>query len=144
MRVLIAVVLSLILALPAAAQVFRFERFVLRVFPVTSTTVEVLLDDFAGPTEVWCVAAAYADQVLGHSRAGDLWLQSSLAPSPNVPGRRSVVFSIEPITPEVQVFSFSLRSVGARRSMATAQTVCQENRSQVYVRLPGGQLLRAD
>ncbi|MEX0368221.1 MAG: hypothetical protein AB3N22_19320 [Ruegeria sp.] len=142
MRPSIALAVFLLTAVSAAAQLISYERFVIRVFPVTSTTFEVLLDDFAGPTQMWCAAATYAERALG-KQGGDLWLKTPLAPSAAVPNRRGLVFSIEPVVPEVKSFSFSMRTAGVRRSMASASSVCSENRSEVFVRLPNGRLLRA-
>jgi len=117
----------------AQAQVIRENNIVVRVAPLTATTFEVFDGLDFHPRSAYCGAAIYAKRKYG-TDGGDIWLARGLGPSETIPGRRSVVFSLDPVPNEFKSVSLSLRKAGQVTSFALANSFCYNTEFRVRVR----------
>lgn len=119
-RTLVAGLLAVAVAAPAAAQTLRVERSV----NVTGTAngFEVQNGGGLGARGVWCGAATYAQKVLGASETTRLYVGQTQARGP-------VTFTLDPagLTPSaVSSLGASIRQPGANLSVAHASTFCND------------------
>ncbi|MEL6465568.1 MAG: hypothetical protein AAFQ58_11425 [Pseudomonadota bacterium] len=108
---------------PAQDKVRR-ERFQVPIFSLDANTFEVIENDGAGGSELWCAAGIYVRRTLGQ-RGGDITIQTPRGPSQAAPGRRSVIFTTAPVEGAVSSYSQGVRQAGKRFSMAHAYALCR-------------------
>ncbi|MEM8655347.1 MAG: hypothetical protein AAGF36_11420 [Pseudomonadota bacterium] len=119
--------LALIIVLPTLApaqDLVRRERFQIPIFSIDANTFEVIENDGAGGSELWCAAGIYVRRTL-RQRGGDITILTPLGPAQAVPGRRSVVFTTAPDAPATTSYSQGVRLAGKRFSMAHAYALCR-------------------
>lgn len=129
-------VLALML-LPTSAlseRIFFRELIVLPVRQIDANSFEVIEADGAGGVHIWCAAGIFTRKVL-HQRGGDIGIVQALGPSPNYPGRKSVVFSTLPVAEPKSSYSTNVRTPGLTFSMAHANAVCGTGFSDTIVRV---------
>lgn len=97
----------------------------LTVNPVTATTFEVIEQHGAGPEEMWCAAALYAEGQLGENR-GRLYLAGPYGPAKTAPGEKGAIFSIEPIAGGSSGGSVSVSEVGYNLLVNGAIEFCED------------------
>ena len=125
----------------ADAQSFsRRERFTLPAAQLTDSTFEIVEADGAGSQQIWCGAGIYARHVLG-LRGGDLFIAEARGPSKSQPGRKGVVFSIQPVAGAFDSVSPGVRQAGKRFSMTHAFALCTDT-PFLRLRLEDGRLIR--
>lgn len=132
MRKALMVCAAILVPSLAQAQFVR-ERFDIPVLPLTATTFEVIEADAAGGSQIWCAAGIYARTVLGLER-GKLWVARERQDSDRVPGRKSVVFSVEPVSGEILSPLRSVRKPGLSFSIGHANAICREADWRVRLR----------
>jgi len=113
------------LASSATAQTYRAENN-LNVNPVSASRFEVIEANGEGPRGMFCAAASYAERRLG-VRGGRVYVFSARGPSKTVPGRKGVVFTVDPsdVTP-VSGYSVSLKQVGYGLPVGHARQFCKD------------------
>ncbi|WP_299043540.1 hypothetical protein [uncultured Tateyamaria sp.] len=102
----------------------RRERFQIPIFALDANTFEVIENDGAGGSDLWCAAGIYVRTRLGQ-RGGDITILSPLGPAQSVPGRRGVVFSTADTGEAISSFSEGVRRAGKRFSMTHAYALCR-------------------
>lgn len=129
------IALSLLLLSPqiSAAQGFPERQLRVRVAALSATTFEVVDGIDTGPRQTWCAAAQFAKRKFGVS-GGQLWLARGLGPSTAMPGRRSTVFSIEPVPNEYKSISLSIRRAGQSVMFSLASSLCRNSDFRVRLR----------
>ncbi|MEM6759788.1 MAG: hypothetical protein AAF601_09955 [Pseudomonadota bacterium] len=127
--------LILVLVANTAQALFLLrERIDIPVNAISATEFEVVRGSFASPANMWCAAGTYAERALGYT--GDrIWVKSGIAPTAN---GRSMVFSIEPVSPERTSYSYGIRNAGETKSMAAALGACDPLEERVFVRTSQG------
>ncbi|WP_299648235.1 hypothetical protein [uncultured Tateyamaria sp.] len=121
------VILALAVTLPtlaAAQQEIRRDRFQIPIFGIDANTFEVIENDGAGGSDLWCAAGIYVRTRLGQ-RGGDITVLTPRGPSQSVPGRRSVIFTTAPVEGAISSYSQGIRQAGKRFSMAHAYALCR-------------------
>lgn len=108
---------------PAQDQIRR-ERFQIPIFGVDANTFEVIENDGAGGSDLWCAAGIYVRTRLGQ-RGGDITVLTPRGPSRAAPGRTSVIFTTAPVEGAFSSYSQGVRQVGKRFSMAHAYALCR-------------------
>ncbi len=129
-RMAAAAAFALSLAAPASAQTFRAENRVY-VNPLPSGAFEVIEGGGYGARGLWCAAADYATDVLGASGITRLYVQQARGNSITQPGRKGVVFGLDPagaVPSSALVLGNSIRTPGANLSVAHAQQFCADFR----------------
>lgn len=136
-RVTIAI-LALGLSLPAVvtAQGFGFKRVVrIPVLPIDSNTFETVVNDGAGGSLMWCAAARFTRHYL-RQRGGDLFVKKPVGPSATFPGRKSVIFTTQPVPNSVTSYTEGIATPGQRFSQAHGYSICRtQERQHYYVRV---------
>ncbi|MEH6646500.1 hypothetical protein [Sulfitobacter sp.] len=89
---ILAALIALTVPVASQAQTYRAMNY-LDVVPLSSTTFEVIEAYGKGPLGIWCAAADYAERKLGYY--GRIYISEGRAPSRNVPGRKSVIFTTD-------------------------------------------------
>lgn len=138
--------LAAVVTLPTLAhaqdRVFPRERFTIPVNQIDANSFEVIENDGAGGTQLWCAAGLFTRKALGQ-RGGELYIESPRGPAQTMPGRKGVVFTTEPVAGAFNSVSQGVRRAGQSFSMTHAYALCRSGRSQgVRVRTADGQLLR--
>jgi len=135
---ILSVVLALALAWPAfatAQSIFLRERIVIPVCAIDATSFEVIENQGAGGTSMWCAASIFARDYL-NARGGNLTILKARGDSEAFPGRKSVIFTTAPVANSVKSTSQGVRTQGQMFSMGHANALC---RSQweilIHVRL---------
>ncbi|WP_299689633.1 hypothetical protein [uncultured Tateyamaria sp.] len=119
-----------ILALAALPTVAHAERIIFReliVIPVRqidATRFEVIEADGAGGMQMWCAAGIFSRKVMG-LRGGDLTIVQARGPSANYPGRKSVIFTTQPVANPKSSYSTGVRTEGLQFSMTHAYAQCR-------------------
>ncbi len=122
----------------AAAPASAGDRFtatnLLRVYALERAGVyEVVASRGAGPSEIWCAAAEYAQARLGPDFSRRIFISRPLSRSVHEPARKGVGFTVAP-TPEVRagprpgdagVFSVSVSRRGFNLSTSHAFNLCR-------------------
>lgn len=119
------------------AQIIFFNfRVQIPVFQLDATTFEAVENDGAGGAQMWCAAAIFTRRVLGRDTGG-IYVKVARGPAQSMPGRRSVVFTIEPIPDAFTTYDTTIRRTGKVMSFAAANAQCRSDR-EVVVRLSNG------
>ncbi|UWR23543.1 hypothetical protein [Sulfitobacter sp. S190] len=132
----LATVAMICLPLPALAGIdfLDRQRFVIPVAPISATTFEVIENDGAGGTQMWCAAAKYSRAVLGNAR-GDLTILEARDTARTVQGRKGVVFTTAPVDGAFSSVSQSVRRAGKVFSVGHAYALCPRFGGRVTVRV---------
>ena len=136
------VLLMFALLCPAQAvtgQLFFHEVFRLPVNAIDATTFEVVANDGAGGTQMWCAAGIYVTRALGQSR-GDITILEGYGPSKTMPGRRAVVFTTNEVVEAFKSYDEGVRKAGKALSIGHATGIC--GRVSRVVIVTNGRLLR--
>ncbi|MEL6465567.1 MAG: hypothetical protein AAFQ58_11420 [Pseudomonadota bacterium] len=132
--ILLLAALALILPSTVLGQRFLLrEIVVIPVYPIDANTFEVIENDGAGGTQLWCAAGKFTRGYL-HQRGGDLTVLTPRAASATFPGRKSVVFTTRPTSNAFRSASQGVRQAGQTFSMAHAYTLCK-SRYDLYIKL---------
>ncbi|WP_299281101.1 hypothetical protein [uncultured Tateyamaria sp.] len=126
------VALGLVVMTPnwvGANGLFLKEIIVIPVRPIDATTFEVIENDGAGGTQMWCAAGKFTRGYL-RQRGGDLTVLQPRAASPVYSGRKSVIFTTRAVAGAVSSASQGVRTAGQRFSMAHAYALCKSRREQ--------------
>jgi len=126
-RPIAAIVLAAAVTMPtlgAAQQFVRRDRFDIPIFPIDANTFEVVENDGAGGTALWCAAGVYTRDTLGQ-RGGSLYILKGRSDSERISGRKSVIFSTQPVDGAFSSFSQGVRRAGKVFSMAHAYALCR-------------------
>lgn len=110
----------------SAQSIFIRELVVIPVRPIDTTTFEVIENDGAGGSQLWCAAGKFSRDALGQ-RGGSITILQARGPSSAFPGRKSVVFTTKPVANPVSSTSQSVRTVGQVFSMAHANALCRSD-----------------
>jgi len=136
-RTLLTVMLGSVLAAPvhvAAQDIVSRERFDIPIFSVDATTFEVIENDGAGGTQLWCAAGIYVRDILGQ-RTGSIFIRDGRGDSRAVTGRKSVVFTTQPVGGAFSSVSQGVRRAGKVFSTAHAYALCRGTpRLQINIR----------
>ncbi len=124
---LVAIALTAMIAPVAgvAQGVQRSEHFSIPVLPMSPSTFEVVENDGAGGTQLWCAAGLYAREVLGQG-SGSLYILEERSDSRTVPGRKSVIFSTEPVDGAFSTLTQGVRRAGLSFSTLHAYALCDD------------------
>lgn len=137
LRAIFALALGVALLTPtlsAAQQEVRRERFDIPIFPIDANTFEVIENDGAGGTQLWCAAGIYTRQFLGQ-RGGSIYIQAGRGDSRAVVGRKSVIFTTQAVDGAFSSTSQGVRRTGQVFSMAHAYALCRGTpRLQIKIR----------
>jgi len=124
-------VLSALLALafvwPATAfaqSLFSRELVVIPVRPIDATSFEVIENDGAGGTSMWCAASIFVEDYLD-LRGAQITVAQARGDSAAFPGRKSVIFTIEPVAGAVKSYSQGVRTLGQTFSQGHANALCR-------------------
>lgn len=98
----------------------------LQVNPISATQFEVIESGGAGAQDIWCAAASYAEGALGRTR-GRLYIARARGPAETVPGRKGVVFSVEPTPGAFTSVSVSVRQAGMNLPIFHALQFCRNH-----------------
>lgn len=128
MKLAIAFYLTVLLGLSASQAMAFGISFAprLQVNPVSATEFEVIESGGAGAQDIWCAAARFAEDVLGRAR-GRLYVARARGPSLTVPGRKGVVFSVEPTPGAFTSVSVSVRQAGMNLPIFHARQFCRNH-----------------
>ena len=121
------VVLCLAIVLPTLApaqDLIRRERFQIPIFGIDANSFEVIENDGAGGSDLWCAAGIYVRTRLGQ-RGGDITVLTGRGPSQAVPGRIGVIFTTSPVEGSFSSYSQGVRDAGKRFSMTHAYALCR-------------------
>lgn len=120
-----------------AQQLLLKEIIVIPVHPLDANTFEVVENDGAGGTQMWCAAGKFVRGYLGQ-RGGDIAVLNARAASKSFPGRKSVIFTTLPVQNAVSSVSQGVRTPGQTFSMGHAYALCRSQPEQIIrVRIVG-------
>lgn len=128
--------IALMLLVPDAVLAQRFLLREIIVIPVRSIdqhTFEVIENDGAGGTQLWCAAGKFTRDYL-QQRGGDISVQTPRSASAKFPQKKSVVFSTRPASNAFRSTSQGVRQAGQTFSMAHAYALCR-SRYDIYVKV---------
>lgn len=120
-------VLTLALVLPVAAtaqSIFTRELVVIPVRPIDATRFEVIENDGAGGTTLWCAASKFTRDYL-NQRRGQITVLQPRGDSTAFPGRKSVIFTTAPIENAVTSTSEGVRTPFQTFSNGHANALCR-------------------
>jgi hypothetical protein len=124
--ILCALCVSLVAPSVADAEGFvRRDRFEIPIFPMDANTFEVIESDGAGGTQMWCAAGIYAHDALG-LQDGSIYVLQGRGESRAVTGRKSVVFTTQPVEGAFSSLSQGVRRTGKVFSIGHASALCHE------------------
>lgn len=132
-----ASLLALALTLPSVAfsQNRALRRLVqIPVLPIDANTFEAVVNDGAGGSLMWCAAGRFTRDYL-RQRGGQLYVKRELAPSTTFPGRKSVVFTTQPVPDAFNTYTESIRNPGQQFSQAHAYAICRTQEPEYFVRV---------
>ena len=132
-RVALIVLMFLVPTASAAQRFIEKELVIIPVRPIDNHTFEVIENDGAGGTQMWCAAAKFTRTYL-RQRGGDITVLTPRSPSVAVPGRRSVVFSTNAVDTSQRSTSQGVRQAGQTFSMAHAYALCK-SRHDLFVKV---------
>lgn len=136
-RLLVALLVILPTAL-AANFIHPRERIVLPVRPIDATAFEVVENDGAGGTQIWCAAGIYARNVLKQNRA-EVTVQRARGASEVFLGRNSVIFTTAPVAGAFKSTSQGVTRAGHLFTAAHAYALCRSNPEQwIRIRIISG------
>lgn len=115
-------------------------HFTLPATALGPNTFEIIEADGAGGSQIWCGAGIYARQVLGQ-RGGDITIVEGRGASQTQPGRKSVIFTTNPVAGSFGSYSTGISKPGTRFSMTQAFAQCSDL-PNFRLRLPDGRLVR--
>jgi len=125
LRILLSIGLCLLMPTAVLAQrIFLKELVVIPVRPIDANTFEAFENDGAGASQVWCAAGKFTRDYL-RQRGGELYVLQARGDSAAVPGRKSVIFTTQPVANPVKSYSVSLRKEGLNFSMTHAYALCR-------------------
>ncbi|MEM6372746.1 MAG: hypothetical protein AAF727_08215 [Pseudomonadota bacterium] len=128
--------LGFVVALPGLVQaqsIFFKERVLIPVRPIDATTFEVVENDGAGGTTLWCAAGIFTKEYL-NQRGGEIGVLQARGDSATYPGRKSVIFTTGPVPNPVKSTSQGVRTEGQTFSMGHANALCRAQ-PEIYVRV---------
>jgi hypothetical protein len=110
-----------------SAQAFQFGRETVRVtvVPMSPTEFEVLESVNVGGPQMWCAAGLYAKQAFGKD-VKQLYVARARGPSERLAGRKSVVFSTEPVPSAFTDLSLGVRRTGKTLTSLHARSACDD------------------
>ncbi|MDR9483650.1 MAG: hypothetical protein RI566_00620 [Sediminimonas sp.] len=131
---LLAVLCAAFVAAPAGASDRFTAKNLLRVYALERAgAFEVVAARGAGPSEIWCAAAEYAQARLGPDFSRRIFISRPLSRSVHEPARKGVGFTVAP-TPKVRagprpgeagVFTVSVSRLGFNLSTSHAHNLCR-------------------
>jgi len=98
----------------------------LEVNPVSANRFEVIESDSAGPQDIWCAAARFADETLGISR-GRLYIARARGPAETVRGGTGVIFTTQATEDAFTSVSVSVREPGMNLPIFHALQFCRNH-----------------
>lgn len=120
-RFALAAVSVAVLAASADARIIQNS-----VLPLNNTTFEVIGDRSSAAKDYWCSAGDFAISQLRTSAAQRIYVVRTLAPSENVGGQKSVIFSLTP--PEgvdtTPGFNVTVKTLGDNMNASMARNYC--------------------
>ena len=128
----LALVLVPTLALPQS--LFFRELIVIPVRQIDANSFEAIEADGAGGMQMWCAAGIFARNVLGQ-RGADIAVAQPRAPSATFPGRKSVVFTTQPVADRKSSYSTNVRTQGLTFSTTHAYAQCRSMLPERVVRV---------
>ncbi len=134
-RVVLAVLLASVPSSLFAFETFR-EIYRIPVIAISATTFEVIENDGAGGSQLWCAAGTFARERLGVGPGERLYVQRGRAQSERAAGRKSVVFTTEAQANEFSSLDLGVRRAGKAVSITQARASCDGD-SRVIVQILG-------
>lgn len=127
MKLLYAASVTALVTVPtlAASQSFERESYTLPVTQIDADSFEVTEADGAGGSQMWCAAGLYARKALGLWKA-DLSIEVPRGPSPTMPGRQGVVFTVAPAVDTTSSLFAGTRQAGQTFSVGHANAICSQ------------------
>jgi hypothetical protein len=126
-KFLLASVAGLALAIPTspgAQGIYLRELVVIPVRPIDANTFEVIENDGAGGSQMWCAAGIFTRDYL-NQRGGAIGVLQARAASAAYPGRKSVIFTTRPLPNAKSSYSEDVRTAGKTFSMGHASALCR-------------------
>lgn len=123
----IAAIMALLLPVALEAATLGEEsRLVIN--PINSSDFEVIELRGMGPTEYWCAAASFNEVRRGRSETLPLYIKSPRGPSVTAPGRKGVVFTIDPsgLADVARLNTVSVDRAGLTFKSAVARRYCRD------------------
>lgn len=113
---------------PSAAQSYQAINR-LQVNPLSGTDFEVIEARGEGARGMWCAAADYVKARYGQGTTGRIYVRDARGPSLTRPGRKGVVFTLDPNSltqPASQSLSVTVRTVGVGLPTNHALQFCRD------------------
>lgn len=101
----------------------------LQVFPLGGGDFEVIEARGEGARGMWCAAADYVKARFGQGTTGRIYVKTARGPSVSRPGRKGVVFTLDPNSlaqPASQSLAVTVRSVGVGLPTNHALQFCRD------------------
>ncbi len=114
----------------SAQSVYLRELLIVPVRPIDANTFEVVENDGAGGTELWCAAGKFTRDSLGQ-RGGDIAVLQARGASAVFPGRKSVIFTTRPVDNGFNTTSQGVRQAGQTFSTTHANALCRSNPERI-------------
>ncbi|WP_299204759.1 hypothetical protein [uncultured Tateyamaria sp.] len=133
-RTLILIFLAILLPTTVLAQRFFLrEIMIIPVRPIDTDTFEVIENDGAGGTQMWCAAGKYVRDYQ-RQRGGSITVLTPRASSVAYPGRKSVIFTTKPVENSISSTSQGVRTAGQTFSTTHANALCR-SRYDLYIKV---------
>ena len=121
---------------PAPAQDLQLrDRFDIPVYPIDANSFEVVENDGAGGTQLWCAAGTYVREVL-RQRRGSIYILEARGDSRAEPGRKSVIFTTQPTDNAFYSVSQGVRRSGKTFTAVHAYALCGDT-PQLHIIVDG-------
>lgn len=136
MRRRIPILIFLAILLPTVVPAQRFllrEIMIIPVRPIDTHTFEVIENDGAGGTQMWCAAGKYVRDYLQRP-GGSIIILTPRASSVAYPGRKSVIFTTKPVENGISSTSQGVRTAGQMFSTTHANALCR-SRYKLYIKV---------
>ena len=101
------------------------EHFDIPVYPIDANTFEVVENDGAGGTQLWCAAGLFARDVLKQNRSS-LYILEARGDSRAEPGRKSVIFTTQPVDNAFFSITQGVRTAGKTLTTGHAYALCAD------------------
>lgn len=101
------------------------DRFDIPVYAIDAGSFEVVENDGAGGTQLWCAAGIYVREVL-QQRNGSIYILQVRGDSQAEPGRKSVIFTTQPGDNTFFSVTQGVRSTGKTFTAAHAYALCDD------------------
>ena len=118
----LAVLVTAPTMLPAQS-LTRSDIFEIPVYALDADSFEVIENDGAGGTQLWCAAGIYAREVLGQ-RSGSLYIEQGRGPAVSLSGRMGVQFTTQAVPNAFSAFTQGVRRTGQVFSINHAFALC--------------------